>query len=280
VTMSVVVCAKLQSVSVEPPTETIHPLYQTSIGMAANIYDSILLFGDSITEEGWAAGGLAQRLAEAYGGRMDVINRGLGGYNSEWGLTVFQELFATKEAQRSLPTVRLLTIWWGANDSVLPGEAQHVGIAKFAENLHTTISMVTSPTSPYYSPHTRIILITPPPVNPNQWPEGPEDPLNVRNNLNTEAYVRRVVDVAKETEVEVVDAWGLFWEKADGNEERLAPYLSDGLHLTAAGNEVVFNEIMAKIKSKYPELHPDNYDPIFPEWEQIDPDNIPARNRS
>jgi hypothetical protein len=31
--------------------------------MAANFYDSILLFGDSITEGGWAAGALAQRLA-------------------------------------------------------------------------------------------------------------------------------------------------------------------------------------------------------------------------
>jgi len=122
----------------------------------------------------------------------------------------------------------------GANDSVLPGEVQHVDIAKFAENLHTIISMVTSPTSPYYSPHTRIILITPPPVNPNQ---RPEDPLTTRNNVNTEAYARRVVDVAEETEVEVVDAWKLFWEKVDGKEERLAPYLSDGLHLTAAGYE-------------------------------------------
>src|ERR1700733_5836459 len=93
--------------------------------------------------------------------------------------------------------------------------------------------MVTSPTSPYYSPHTRIILITPPPVNPNQRPEDP-----TRNNVNTEAYARRVVDVAKETEVEVVDVWGLLWEKADSKEERLAPYLSDGLHLTAAGYEV------------------------------------------
>ena len=131
-----------------------------------------------------------------------------------------------------IPMLPCLRCVWtpGANDSVLPGEAQHVDIAKFAENLHTTISMVTSPTSPYYSPHTRIILITPPPVNPNQRPEDP-----TRNNVNTEAYARRVVDVAKETEVEVVDVWGLFWEKADGKEEGLAPYLSDGLHLTADG---------------------------------------------
>lgn len=31
--------------------------------MAANVYDSILLFGDSITEGGWAVGAFAQRLA-------------------------------------------------------------------------------------------------------------------------------------------------------------------------------------------------------------------------
>ena len=31
--------------------------------MAANVYDTVLLTGDSITEGGWAPGGLAQRLA-------------------------------------------------------------------------------------------------------------------------------------------------------------------------------------------------------------------------
>lgn len=45
--------------------------------MAANIYDSILLFGDSITEGGWTAGGLAQRLAGLFiilaGGGTSVI---------------------------------------------------------------------------------------------------------------------------------------------------------------------------------------------------------------
>ena len=118
---------------------------------------------------------------------------------------------------------------------MLPGEAQHVDIAKYAENLHTTISMVTSPTSPYYSPHTRIILITPPPVNPNQQPEAP---WATRNNVSTKAYARQMLRVGEETGVEVVDAWELFWAKADGKEEWLTPYLSDGLHLTAAGYEV------------------------------------------
>jgi len=244
--------------------------------MAANVYDSIMLFGDSITEGGWVAGGLAQRLAQVYGRRMDVVNRGLGGYNSECGLTVFKQIFATKEAQRNLPTVRLLTIWWGANDSVLPGEVQHVDISKYAENLYTTISMITSSTSPYYSPCTRIFLITPPPVNPNQ---RPEEPWTTRNNENTKAYAQQVLRVGEETGVDVVDAWELLWTKAHGKEDRLVPYLSDGLHLTATGYEVVFVELMAKIKAKYPELDPDRYDPIFPAWDQIDPDDITPRKR-
>lgn len=66
--------------------------------MAANVYDSIMLFGDSITQMSWVEGGLAQRLSgmytsasikcmirnqtfcisEVYQRRMDVINRGLG----------------------------------------------------------------------------------------------------------------------------------------------------------------------------------------------------------
>jgi len=98
--------------------------------------------------------------------------------------------------------------------------------------------------------------------------------------VSTKAYARQMLRVGEETGVEVVDAWELFWAKADGKEEWLTPYLSDGLHLTAAGYEIVFDEVLAKIKAKYPELHPDSCDRIFPAWDQVDPDNIPARKRS
>lgn len=104
--------------------------------------------------------------------------------------------------------------------------------------------MVTSPTSPYYSPHTRVILITPPPVNPNQ---RPGEPWTTRNNVSTKAYAKQVLRVGEETGVEVVDAWEVLWGKADGKEEWLAPYLSDGLHLTAAGYEVGLTNLNAEM---------------------------------
>lgn len=123
----------------------------------------------------------------------------------------------------------------GANDSVLPGEVQHVDISKYAENLHTTISLVQSPTSPYYSPNTRVVLITPPPIFVNQ---RPGEPWDTRNNVNTKAYADQVLRVGEETGVPVLDAWSLFWKYAGEEEERLRPLLSDGLHLSSNGYKV------------------------------------------
>lgn len=40
--------------------------------------------------------GFAQRLAYVYARRLDVINRGLSGYNSEWAIPVFEEVGGNK----------------------------------------------------------------------------------------------------------------------------------------------------------------------------------------
>jgi len=239
--------------------------------MASNLYDTILLTGDSITDMSWMSGGLAQRLSEAYARRLDVINRGLGGYNSEWGLTVFKEIFSTKDKRTNIPTVRLLTIWWGANDATNPGDPQHVDISKYAENLHTIISLITSPTSPYYSPDTRIIVITPPPINPAQGPQ-----FLSRNNVNTKAYAIQAANVAEEMNVPVVDAWNLFWNWGKGEETALSPLFTDGLHLTPEGYQLVFDELMAVIGKNFPELLPTSMGPVFPPWDQVDPNDLHA----
>src|ERR1700754_1134096 len=53
----------------------------------------------------------------------------------------------------------------GANDAVLPGKLQHVPIGKFKENLNWFIYSIRSPSSDHSSPHTRILLFTPPPIS-------------------------------------------------------------------------------------------------------------------
>jgi len=243
--------------------------------MAASVQDSILLFGDSLTEGGWVEGGFAQLLAVAYNRKLDVINRGLGGYNSEWGLTAFKYIFASRDKQHSLPVVRLLTIWLGANDAAPSGDKQHVSYDQYLENIHTMASMIRSPTSPYYSPRTRIILLTPPPVNPSQSPQG----LN-RTPEHARKYADGVKSIGEELDLPVVDVWSLFWGKAGEQEEGLMPLLSDGLHLTKEGYKVVFDGLMDTIRSSYPELTPEKLPYILPYWDHLDPDNIQPHKRT
>jgi isoamyl acetate esterase len=80
--------------------------------MAAYVQDSIMLLGDSLTQNSWEPYGLGQRLssqeipvfitaesstkharrADLYVRKMDVINRGFSGYNTVWAIPVFEQV--------------------------------------------------------------------------------------------------------------------------------------------------------------------------------------------
>lgn len=102
--------------------------------------------------------------------------------------------------------------------------------------------MVKSPSSEYYSPKTRILLISPPPVNTYQ--RGAD--LASRNPPRkcdrefefTKLYAEAVTKTAQEEGVAVADLWSVIWEAAGKDERALSAYLLDGLHLNAKGYEV------------------------------------------
>lgn len=102
--------------------------------------------------------------------------------------------------------------------------------------------MVRSPSSEYYSPKTRIMLISPPPVNTYQ--RGAElasrDPPRScdREFGVTKLYAEAVVNTAQEEGAAVADVWTAVWEAAGKDERALSGYLLDGLHLNAKGYEV------------------------------------------
>jgi hypothetical protein len=86
--------------------------------MAANVLDAIMLFGDSITQGSWELDGIGARLScqsflllprvsslrgeveltdpekktVVYARKLDVLNRGLSGYNTEWAIPVFEQV--------------------------------------------------------------------------------------------------------------------------------------------------------------------------------------------
>lgn len=102
--------------------------------------------------------------------------------------------------------------------------------------------MVRSPSSEYYSPKTRILLVSPPPVNTYQRcadlaSRNPPRECDRKFEF-TKLYAEAVVKTAQEEEVAVADVWSAIWEAAGKDERALSAYLSDGLHLNAKGHEV------------------------------------------
>lgn len=104
------------------------------------------------------------------------------------------------------------------------------------------VRMVRSPESDRHSPSTRVILLTPPPVNTHQRRadlQSRNPPLALdRLFETTESYARAVQEIGDEENVAVVDAWTLLWDATGKDEASLDRYLTDGLHLSGAGYEV------------------------------------------
>ncbi|KZP20877.1 SGNH hydrolase [Athelia psychrophila] len=238
--------------------------------MSAADQNVIMLLGDSITQGGWEAGGFAQQLAYKYARKLDVINRGLSGYNTEWAVPVFEKCFAKQHEQQHLPKVRILTIWFGTNDAAIPPSAQHVPLAAFAANLVRMVRMITSPLSAHYSPSTRIVLITPPPVNSYMRAAelGSRDPpIHPDREFEvTRTYAEAVMDVARQEKLPVADVWTAIYNAAGCNERALDGYLWDGIHLNEKGYKVMYEELMKTISENLPELHYDNLPSVYPPW--------------
>ncbi|KAJ7363937.1 SGNH hydrolase-type esterase domain-containing protein [Mycena albidolilacea] len=207
----------------------------------ANVQDVIMLFGDSITQAGWAAHGFGARLVNAYSRKLDVPNRGLAGYNTDCAIPVLEQ-----QDQKHLPKVTLLVLWFGANDAVIQPFSKHIPLPKFIENLNYMVHLVHFPESPYYSPSTKIILITLPPVNTHQ---------------------QGVKAAAAASKVAAVDVWTAIWNAASQDEQALSRYLSDGRTVT---RQVVFEALMKTVAVEHPELHYEKLRRVFPAWNEVD----------
>ncbi|KAJ1934139.1 isoamyl acetate-hydrolyzing esterase [Linderina macrospora] len=182
-------------------------------------------------------------------------------------------------------------IFFGANDAALPLSGQHVPLQTYKDNLRLMVDRIQDPLSENYSPNTRILLITPPPIGDKMWEETCRryhHPVD-RVNAVTKGYADTVTEVALEKNVPVVDLYGaieglvtmnrlknpLVKAVADGSVDTsrkehvfglltdiASPYdgyemyLADGLHLNRNGNKLLARLILTKVMSEWPELRP------------------------
>ncbi|OVA20739.1 Lipase [Macleaya cordata] len=199
-----------------------------------------VLFGDSLTEQSFSPGGWGASLANTYSGKVDVIVRGYGGYNTRWALFLLQNLFLGFSKSYIAATV-----FFGANDAALlerTNERQHVPVDEYKENLKRIVHHLKE-----LSPSMLVVLITPPPISEEGRKEYAQSlygekarKLSERTNEVTGVYAKQCVEVAKELGVPSINLWSKMQE-TEGWQKK---FLSDGLHLTAEGNAVVHEEVV------------------------------------
>ncbi|KZF23114.1 SGNH hydrolase [Xylona heveae TC161] len=141
---------------------------------AAAPLPKIVLFGDSLTEWSFAErsphfveNGFGTVLEEKYAGRAKVLNRGRAGQTSTSLLDYFNDIIHDLENESceysNWACPLFFTIFLGANDAcLLPSKGTYVPLREFEENIRYYVETLLE----HEVTHgTRIILITPPPVN-------------------------------------------------------------------------------------------------------------------
>ncbi|KAJ1999872.1 isoamyl acetate-hydrolyzing esterase [Coemansia thaxteri] len=235
---------------------------------SGHIYDTVVCFGDSLTQHGWniERRGWTAQLAHAYIRRFDVINRGFSGFTTRLALRLLPQILPPSPVSSTGSKLRLLTIMFGSNDAALAPSRQHVPIDEFRNNIVSMVKMVTCPESKYFAPDTKILLITPPPLGEQEAPAE-------RTFASVKACADAVRDVAMQLSIPCVDFWSAMVSKVSedgqGGYER---FLWDGLHLNAAGNDLLFTSLMQAIRQHFPDMGPDTMLYALPDYRVISSD--------
>lgn len=232
---------------------------------------AIMLFGDSLTEQGSAileegGPGWVALLNETYAGKLDLFPRGFSGYNTRCALRILPRVVSALPATAPL---RAALIFFGANDACVDGQGQCVPLKEYKQNLRKLVTFVrgirrNNPVLP--------ILVSPPPVQQDQDTQMP-----ARLTARTSEYAAACVGLAKEMGCPFVDLHSeiMLRIRAEGGElvdeqSALDKYLCDGLHLSSAGNAVVHEAFLDVLCREVPDLAPEKVTRPFPLWTELD----------
>ncbi|KAI7200512.1 hypothetical protein KC343_g10575 [Hortaea werneckii] len=276
--------------------------------MLGTATSSIYVFGDSLTQYGydqsqsfaWVAA-----LSHHYSRKLAVINAGLSGYSTDKAHSILSRILPTpssssSSASSSAPSpgispIKLFVLFFGANDARLPSTGipeQHVPLESFRSNLR---AMATLPELHERHPGTKILLVTPPPVDERlcEQDDAGKGIFHPRRTAETTAmYAQAVRDVGAELvasgavgggDLAVLDLWDHFmrvagWvpgeplvgskdvEQIDPGKGGLGTLLKDGVHLTGEGNRVLFEELVGVVNRTWPELDAERLGFDLPYW--------------
>ncbi|KAJ8569192.1 hypothetical protein ON010_g6071 [Phytophthora cinnamomi] len=225
-------------------------------GLRPKLRPVLLLAGDSLTERGTnpKINGWVTLLQNEYTRSANVVPRGLSGYNTRWYLKYAMPVLRG-EIMSGTYSPALITLWLGANDAALPtgsNSEQHVPIEMYRDNLIRIVREFQA-----MAPDARIVLITPPHVDDRARQrramkrKGDKQGLVDRTNEAAGDYAKVCVATAHNLGLPVVDLYTYFNDMPKWRRNNL---LEDGLHLNTRGNKLMFDQLLDKIKDKYPDV--------------------------
>lgn len=218
---------------------------------AASDRPKILLLGDSLTQtafEGWGSG-----VSQRYQRRADVLNRGMSGYNTRWFLEYAKDNGIWEEPG----TVKIITIWFGANDASLAkhNPHHHVPIEEYQNNLKRLVILAKES-----YPMASLVMITPPPVHHDQRfayqkkRYGDKATGILERTLdNAEKYADACKTVACQLDVPCLNMFDLMVREG-GENCGFGKYLWDGLHFSSEGHDFVLEKLLDFIAKHHSSL--------------------------
>ncbi|KAL2832327.1 SGNH hydrolase-type esterase domain-containing protein [Aspergillus pseudoustus] len=225
-------------------------------------FDKIVLFGDSITqgayepECGFAFGAAMQH---AYARKMDVVQRGFGGYNSDHAAAIIPYLLKQESS------IKLMIVFFGTNDSIVPESKNHVPIPRFKDNIRKIVLSAQGAGA-------KVLLIGPGPFDHHGFVAVMEEGwVCDRTTLRARMYCDAAVELGSELGVPVVPLWDLIMADLGWKEGydvyglaevpdvgSFDGYFYDGLHFLGKAYRIMFGNVIKSIKESYPELQPDS----------------------
>lgn len=192
----------------------------------------VIFFGDSITQAGVRPGGYITLMQQA-GSQYDLIGAGIGG-NKVYDLYLRLE----NDVLSKKPNV--VVIYVGVND------VWHKQSYQTGTDPDKFVSFYTAMIKKLQSSGIRVIVCTPAVIGERTDSSNPQD-----GDLNT--YSKLIRNLAKEYNCDLVDLRKAFLEYnvANNPENKESGILTtDRVHLNAAGNKLVADNMMKVLKSK------------------------------
>ncbi|KAI4669397.1 uncharacterized protein J4E79_001440 [Alternaria viburni] len=248
----------------------------------------IVLFGASMTE--WSfkekTQGIGWFLENKYLGKARVVNEGKAGYTSTRLKADFARIISSATAPEAAPTL-LFTIFLGANDACFIGEKEYVPWPTFSANIREFLDTILTEQA---MENTKIVLITPPPINGSVVDTGEsrsareiqeinqsrKEGPRYKTYMSKKRYADGLMQIAKEYEetgrVVGLNYWQHMvdavvaeegWECDEdvppgcgllGAKSFPAGWFTDGLHLNVKGYGVLNKELYELVTAKWPEL--------------------------